>query len=329
MKPVTIGRERSVRLETPLVLAPLAGHTDRAFRGVVRALGGPGLVVTEMVSSEGLTRGSEFSRDLAQLSPGERPVGIQIFGCDPERMADAAAIVEDMGADLVDVNMGCPVPKVTRTGSGAAMMKDPALAASVIEKMVARTEIPITVKIRSGWDHDSINAAEVACVLESAGASAITVHPRCRSVRHRGEAAWSVIRDVKDAVSIPVIGNGDVHDVASARKMLETTGADGIMIGRGALSNPWVFRQITDGFRGETTPPTTLDDYRVLFDGFIARLREYHPERRVLNRVKAFIGWVTKGLHGGTVLRQDVYAAKSLAEAVAILTRYFDDASRR
>lgn len=186
------------------------------------------------------------------------------------------------------------------------MMKDPAHAAAVIEKMVSRTTIPVTVKIRSGWDHDSINAAEVARALESAGASAITVHPRCRSVRHRGEPAWSVIRDVKESVSIPVIGNGDVHDVASARKMLETTGADGIMIGRGALGNPWVFRQITDGFRGELTSTTTLEDYRALFDSFIARLREYHPERRVLNRVKAFIGWVTKGLHGGTVLLSSV-----------------------
>jgi nifR3 family TIM-barrel protein len=314
----------SVRLVTPLVLAPLAGHTDRAFRGLVREIGGVGLVVTEMVSSEGLTRGSEFSRELAQVSREERPVGIQIFGCDPERMADAAAMVEDMGADLVDVNMGCPVPKVTRTGSGAALMKDEARAAAVIEKMVERTTIPVTVKIRSGWDHDSINAPSFARALESAGASAITVHPRCRSERHRGRAAWSVIQDVKQAVSVPVIGNGDVHSIESARAMMETTGADGIMIGRGALGNPWVFREIATGLEGGATPqPARLEDYRDLFLRFVELLREYRPERLVLNRVKAFIGWVTKGLVGGAALRQDVYASKSIAEVLDVFERYF------
>jgi nifR3 family TIM-barrel protein len=312
-----------VHLDTPLVLAPLAGHTDRAFRGLVRELGGVGLVVTEMVSSEGLTRGSEFSRELALVSREERPVGIQIFGSDPERMADAAAMVEDMGADLVDVNMGCPVPKVTRTGSGAALMRNQCLAAAVIEKMVKRTTIPVTVKIRSGWDQGSINAPEVARALESAGASAVTVHPRCRSEHHRGRAAWSVIRDVKQAVSIPVIGNGDVHSFESARAMIEETGADGIMIGRGALGNPWVFRQIASGFSGAPSPAPTLDDYRALFLRFIELLREYRPERLVLNRVKAFIGWVTKGLVGGAALRQDIYAAKSVPEVLNVFERYF------
>ncbi|MGH9336571.1 MAG: tRNA dihydrouridine synthase DusB, partial [Vicinamibacteria bacterium] len=320
LRPLQIGEPgENVRLETPLVLAPLAGHTDRAFRGLVREIGGVGLVVTEMVSSEGLTRGSEFSRELAAVSKEERPVGIQIFGCDPERMADAAAMVEDMGADLVDVNMGCPVPKVTKTGSGAALMRDRARAGAVIDKMVKRARIPVTVKIRSGWDHDSINAPEIARALEGAGASAITVHPRCRSERHRGESAWSVIRDVKHAVSIPVIGNGDVRSAESARSMIALTGADGIMIGRGALQNPWVFRQIAAGSSEEPS----LEDYRWMFERFIALLREYRPERLVLNRVKAFIGWVTKGLASGAKLRQDVYAAKSLPEVLSIFEGYF------
>jgi nifR3 family TIM-barrel protein len=318
LKPLSLGGG-SVRIETPLVLAPLAGHTDRAFRGLVRELGGVGLVVTEMVSSEGLTRGSEFSRELAEVSRAERPVGVQIFGCDPERMGDAAAMVEDMGADLVDVNMGCPVPKVTRTGSGAALMKDRALAGAVIEKMVKRARIPVTVKIRSGWDHSSINAPEVARVLEAAGASAITVHPRCRSEHHRGEAAWSVIRDVKQAVSIPVLGNGDVRCPVSARNMIEVTGADGIMIGRGALQNPWVFRQIATG----SSEAPSIDDYRRLFERFVALLREHRPERLVPNRVKAFIGWVTKGLVSGAKLRESVYAAKSVPEILSAFDEYF------
>lgn len=323
-----IGRGR-VRLETPLVLAPLAGHTDRAFRGLVRELGGVGLVVTEMVSSEGLTRGSEFSREIAAVSREERPVGIQIFGCDPERMAEAASMVEDMGADLIDVNMGCPVPKVTRTGSGAALMREPSRAGAVVESMVKRTRVPVTVKIRSGWDQTSINATEVARALEQAGAAAITVHPRCRSERHRGQAAWRVIRDVKREVSIPVIGNGDVRDPESARKMIELTAVDGIMIGRGALLNPWVFQQIVNGFGGGTARPEdkpSLEDYRRLFARFIELLREYRPERLVLNRVKAFIGWVTKGLVGGAKLRQDVYAAGSVEEVLAVFERYFESA---
>lgn len=307
-------------MQTPLVLAPLAGHTDRAFRGLVRDLGGCGLVVTEMVSSEGLTRGSEFSKELAAISPDERPVGVQIFGNDPRRMGDAAAMVEEMGADLVDVNMGCPVPKVTRKGSGAALMKDSKRAAAVVSQMVAQTSCPVTVKIRAGWDRDSINATEVALALEDAGAAAITVHPRCRSERHRGEAAWSVIADVKRALSIPVIGNGDVHGPESARKMFEETGADGIMVGRGALINPWVFRQIAT--RDSSGPE--LDDYREVFNGFLGRLRDYLPERIVLNRLKAFIGWVTKGLHKGHALRRDIYSAKTLPEVYGILDAHFE-----
>jgi nifR3 family TIM-barrel protein len=200
-------------------------------------------------------------------------------------------------------------------------MKDESRAGAVIEKMVTRARIPVTVKIRSGWDQGSINAPAFARVLESAGASAVTVHPRCRSEHHRGEAAWAVIRDVKSAVSIPVIGNGDVHDPESARKMIELTGADGIMIGRGALQNPWVFRAIASG---GATPSPGLEDYRRLFERFVALLREYRPERLVLNRVKAFIGWVTKGLDSGAKLRESVYAAKSVEEVLAVFEAYFD-----
>jgi tRNA-dihydrouridine synthase B len=203
-------------------------------------------------------------------------------------------------------------------------MKDETRAGAVIDRMVRRTKIPVTVKIRSGWDHGSINAPAFARVLEAAGASAVTVHPRCRSEHHRGEAAWSVIRDVKRAVSIPVIGNGDVRCPESARKMIELTGANGIMIGRGALQNPWVFRQIAAG--SAETPK--LDDYRLLFERFVALLREHRPERLVLNRVKAFIGWVTKGLASGASLREGVYAAKSVDEALAVFDRYFDQRNR-
>ena len=178
------------------------------------------------------------------------------------------------------------------------------------------------MKIRSGWDQTSINAPEFARALEDAGAAAITVHPRCRSERHRGKAAWPVIRAVKDAVSIPVIGNGDVHGPDSARDMFESTGVDGIMVGRGALQNPWVFQQIVD----DDTRPRTPEEYQALFTRFVERLREFLPERLVLNRLKAFIGWATKGLHRGTSLRRDVYACKSLPDLDAILDRHFSEA---
>ncbi|MCP5109578.1 MAG: tRNA dihydrouridine synthase DusB, partial [bacterium] len=247
MKPLVIGRTgERVTIDPPLVLAPLAGYTDRAFRALVRRVGGCGLVVTEMVSSEGLTRGSRFSMELASVTRQERPVGIQIFGSDPSRMADAAAVVEELGASLVDINMGCPVPKVIRTGSGAALMRDVDLAARLVSSVTEAIRIPVTAKLRSGWDQDHINAPEVALALEQAGASAITVHPRCRSDRHRGRAAWKVIAEVKQAVRIPVIGNGDVTGPESARAMIQEAGVDGIMVGRGALKNPWVFRQIDD-----------------------------------------------------------------------------------
>ena len=323
IEPLTIGQgAQKVTLDPPLILAPLAGYTDRGFRGLIRQMGGCGLVVTEMVSSEGLTRGSRFSKEIATVTREERPVGIQIFGSSSDRMAKAARVVEEIGASMVDVNMGCPVPKVTRTGSGAALMQDISAAAKIISAMVKATRIPITAKIRSGWDEDHINAPELAAALEDAGASAITVHPRCRSERHRGKAAWRVIAAVKHAVRIPVIGNGDVRSLVDAKAMLDETGVDGIMIGRGALKNPWVFRQIKEGFSGKKTPDPTLEDYRQVLDEFISRLGEYLPEKVVVNRVKALIGWVTKGLPGGAELRRNVYASKSLEEVLGIVERY-------
>jgi nifR3 family TIM-barrel protein len=328
MNPLVIGRGRkSVSIDPPLVLAPLAGYTDRAFRGLVRRSGGCGLVVTEMVSSEGLTRGSRFSRQIAAVTFEERPVGIQVFGSDPARMADAAAVVEELGASLVDINMGCPVRKVTRTGAGAALMCDVERAAEIVSRMAKSTRVPVTAKIRSGWDKDHINAPEVAAALEDAGASAVTVHPRCRSEQHRGRAAWKVITAVKRAVRIPVIGNGDVSTTDDARAMFEETGVDGIMVGRGALKNPWVFRQIEQGLSGITIGRPSIEDYREALDFFIAGLSEYLPERAVVNRTKALIGWITKGLPGGAELRRNIYASKSLSEVTDIFESFFSHQS--
>ena len=326
MKSLVIDR---LEVNPPLVLAPLAGHTDRAFRGLVRHLGGCGLVVTEMVSSEGLTRGSQASRDIAAVTHEERPVGVQVFGTDPDRLAAAANMVDEFGADLVDVNMGCPVPKVTRLGAGAALMRDVKQASKLISQMVKLATIPVTAKIRSGWDYDSINAREVACALEDAGAAAITVHPRCRSERHRGKAAWQVIRDVKESVRIPVIGNGDVRSAEDARAMIAETGVDAIMIGRGALGNPWVFRQVSDELSGRESSHPTMDDYRQAITFFTQSLKEYLPDKLVVNRVKALIGWISKGLPGGAALRRNIYASKTLPEVTRVFEVYFADSNCR
>ncbi len=328
MKPLVIkSLGDSLEVNPPLVLAPLAGHTDRAFRGLVRRLGGCGLVVTEMVSSEGLTRGSQASREIAAVTHEERPVGVQVFGTDPDRLAAAANMVDEFGADLVDVNMGCPVPKVTRLGAGAALMRDVKRASQLISQMVKSASIPVTAKIRSGWDYDSINAREVARALEDAGAAAITVHPRCRSERHRGKAAWQVIRDVKEAVKIPVIGNGDVRSAEDARAMVAETGVDAIMIGRGALENPWVFRQVSDELSGRESFHPTMNDYRQAITFFTQSLKEYLPDRLVVNRVKALIGWISKGLPGGASLRQKIYASKTLPEVTDVFEGYFTDST--
>jgi nifR3 family TIM-barrel protein len=253
-------------------------------------------------------------------------VGIQIFGSDPARMADAAAVVEELGASLVDINMGCPVPKVIRSGSGAALMRDVDRAARLVAGVAGAIRIPVTAKLRSGWDQDHINAPEVAVALEQAGAAALTVHPRCRSDRHRGRAAWQVIAEVKQAVGIPVIGNGDVIDPASARAMIQETGVDGIMVGRGALKNPWVFRQIDDDLAGRGVVEPSMEEFREAIDFFVARLKEYLPDKAVLNRVKALIGWVTKGLRGGAELRRSIYVSKSLPEALGLFEDYFSRA---
>ncbi len=326
MKQLIIGEGGArVTVDPPLVLAPMAGHTDLTFRALVRRLGGCGLVVTEMVSSEGLTRGCRVSRMLAKIADEERPVGVQIFGSDPRRMADAAAMVESSGASLVDVNMGCPVPKVTRSGAGAALMRDVDRAVEIVSGIVKATKIPVTVKIRSGWDQDHFNAPEVALAVEGVGASAIAIHPRCRSERYRGRARWRVIGDVKRAVGIPVIGNGDVTSAVDARAMWDETGADGIMVGRAALKNPWVFRQIADAFSGRSTDAPTRSDYHAALSFIISRLQGELPEKLVLNRLKALIGWLTKGFPGGAELRRKGYASRSLPQMTAAFNDYFSD----
>src|SRR5688500_11417047 len=254
--PTKIG---SIELGSPLVVAPMAGMTDTAFRRLVKREGGCGLVVTEMVSSEGLVRGIDRTLEYAENTEAERPVSIQIFGGDPVKMADAAQIVEGMGADIVDVNMGCPVPKIAKHNAGCSLMREPAHAAAVIGAMVKAVRIPVTVKMRAGWNDRSRNAPELARMVQDAGASAIAVHGRTAEQSYTGVADWSLVAQIAESLDIPVLGSGDcVEAVQVLEKM--SSGVSGVLVGRGVLRNPWILAQAAALAAGRTPRTITPDE---------------------------------------------------------------------
>jgi tRNA-dihydrouridine synthase B len=337
----------AVPIAHPVALAPMAGMTDTAFRRLVKRQGGCGLVVTEMVSSEGLVRGIDRTLEYAEYTEEERPVSIQIFGGDPRVMADAAQIVEQMGADIVDVNMGCPVPKIAKHNAGCSLMREPEHAAAVIEAMVRAVRIPVTVKMRAGWNEREINAPALARMVQDVGAAAVAVHGRTAAQSYSGESDWSLIARVASAVRIPVLGSGDLVEPDHVVQRLREAGVAGVLVGRGALRNPWIFSQSAESAQGYGAKPASLADrgqflldYIDLLltervgerDGFRHTAPGMAPaspgpargrERWVINKIRALGAWYTKGLDGGSQLRVAINSTDSVAALQQLIRAFF------
>ncbi len=319
-----------IPIDPPVALAPMEGVTDRAFRSLIRSFGGCGLTVTEFVSSEGLTRDVKAAWRMAELDAGERPVSIQIYGRDPERMAQAARHCEGLGADIVDINLGCPSKRVTSGCSGSALMKEPALAREIFDAVHSAIAVPMTVKMRLGWDDSSLNAPEIAASAEAAGAAMVAVHGRTRMQSYKGKSRWDEIRSVKEAVAIPLVVNGDIVDGASARAALAASGGDGVMVGRGVMADPWAIARIAAELRGTPFEEPGIDDRHAALHGYLDRYgAEDWENRRTTARVKAVCGYFSKGLHLASRLRASVQRARSEAEVREILDLYFAQVRER
>lgn len=304
----------NLEIKEKAALAPLAGVADRAFRELCRGYGAA-YTVCEMASAKGISLGDKKSAELLSITPTERPAGSQIFGNSPETMAIAAEKALEYSPEFIDINMGCPAPKVASSGGGALLMKNPVLAAEIVKAVVNASTVPVTVKMRSGWDFDNINAVELAKRCEDAGASAITVHGRTKVQMYAPPVNTDIIRDVKKAVSIPVIGNGDVVDGLSAAKMMEETGCDMVMVGRGALGRPWVFSQINAYLNHEAIlpEPPVAERMRVMLK-HIEALCEYKGERVGIREARKHAAWYTKGLFGAANYRARIGLISSIEE---------------
>lgn len=312
---------KNVEFNSIAFLAPMAGMADMAFRELCADYGA-GYTVTEMVSSKGLTMGDKKSAMLLTLGEREGKAGAQIFGDNPEIMAEAAVKCLEFKPDIIDINMGCPAPKVAMNGGGASLMKNPRLAGEIVKAVSQAVDIPVTAKIRKGWDDNSVNAVELAKILEENGAAAIAVHGRTRMQMYSGEVDYDIIRRVKEAVDIPVIGNGDITDVQSAAIMLEKTGCDAIMIGRGALGNPWIFQQI-NAYLNEcrVIPEPTLTEKMTVMLAHIKKIIEYKGEYTGIREARHHAGYYTKGLRGGAKFRAEMGSLESFEQLEEITYR--------
>ena len=313
-----------VELESNILLAPMAGVTDKAFRMIVKPFG-PALMYTEMVSGKGLFYKSKKTADLLTADESEKPVAVQIFGHDADIMAEIANSALEYGAAVIDINMGCPAPKIVNNGDGCALMKSPETAAKVISAVCRAVDVPVTVKFRAGWDDKRINAVEFAKIAEQSGASAVTVHGRTREQFYSGTADLDIIKAVKVAVKIPVIGNGDIIDGGSAAHMLEYTGCDGIMVGRAAEGNPWIFKEISAYLKdGTVLPLPDLDERREIALKHLGLLVEFKGEHRGVLEGRKHMAWYFKGVSGGAVLRTALNKAQKYDEMCGLINEFCD-----
>jgi len=321
LRPLRIG---TVFLPNNLILAPMTGTADYPLRSLARSFGA-GLTVSEMIASQALVRDNLRSLNMAKTAREESPLAVQIFGSDPDIMAEAARIGESLGAAIIDINMGCPQRKVVKNRAGAALMRDEALAARIIERIVKAVSIPVSVKIRLGWNNKSINATRIAMAAQDSGAAMVTVHARTRSQMFSGKADWSAIREIKNAISIPIIANGDIQDPGDARLCLEVSGADGIMIGRGVLGRPWLFDQILHFLEtGKNQKSPAIEDQYSIAKRHFEYLIAFYGIPRGLLLSRRHLAWYSKGLRGGALFRKVLNNTKTVNEVEELLIRLYE-----